>query len=328
LISTNADFIPSKRKQNVRDTNGGLLYPGETGFDLSPMAKRPGGDRVQFTDFTLDGSMNPDTLYFYFVRELGNRMAISEASPIFGPVKLVNLTPAPAPVVRNLSSAPYDVANQSGPRVTFEVMAPAPSETIGRLRIHRTANAADALSVRTMPMVAEIMLSTHAAVNGVVTVNDMFGADPPYGDPLFYRLVWVREVAYHDVALGAQTALAVSEASARLLTNLVDVVNPQPPTPTLSIVSVGGVAYLRFEWAKTVHNGTYLLSRLNEAGVWSKIGTLESNAAQLRFDLALTLPMTNEDNEPIYYRFKVDVANSSGLLNRRDAPITVNLADL
>ena len=325
LISDHADFVPSKRKQVVRNANGDLLFPNEAGFDLSPMAKRPGGNKIQFTDFTLDGSMHPDTLYFYFVRELGNRMAISEASPIFGPVKLVNLTPPPAPVVRNLASAPFDVASGTGPRVTFEVIAPSPLESIARLRIHRTTDPADALSVRTMPMVAELVLP---ATGGVLIVTDAFDADPPYGDPLFYRLVWVREVAYDDLTLGPQTALAVSEPSPRLLTNLVDVVNPEPPVPTLSFVAVGSDTHLRFAWTKTVHNGVYRLSHLNTAGVWARVATLASNAPLLSVDLAQLPPKTDEDGNPIYHRFKIDVENSSGLLNRRAAPITVDLTTL
>lgn len=39
-------------------------------------------------------------------------------------------------------------------------------------------------------------------------------------------------------------------------------------------------------------------------------------------DLATPLPVTNEDGDPIYHRFKIDIQNSFGLLKRREAPIT------
>lgn len=327
LISEDPGFIPSKRRQTVRDSNGDLLYPGDSGFDLSPMARRPGGDKITFTDFTLDGSMHPDTLYFYFIRELGNQMEISDASPIFGPVKLVDLAPPTAPVVRNLASRPFNVATGAAPQVTFEVMAPSPLASITRLRIYRTTDPAKALSVRTMDMVADIALAPPPATDGVLTVTDAFDADPPYGDPLCYRLVWVREVAYDDLTLGAQIALAVSEPSPRLLTNIADVVNPQPPLPSVVVLSDdgNGNALVRIDWTKSVHNGAYLVSHLNPLGIWSRVAALASNATQLSVDLTEPLPMTDEDGNAIWHRFKIDVENSSGLVNSRSAPVTVDL---
>jgi hypothetical protein len=37
------------------------------------------------------------------------------------------------------------------------------------------------------------------------------------------------------------------------------------------------------------------------------------------------LPVSNEDGDKIYYRFKVDLENSSGLLNQSASPITASL---
>ena len=93
LIATDPGYAPTNARQSFRNEKGEIVAPGSPGFDLSPMAKRPGGYAVQFTDFTLEGSMNPDTVYFYLARELGNRMQLGDPSPVFGPVKLVNLKP-------------------------------------------------------------------------------------------------------------------------------------------------------------------------------------------------------------------------------------------
>jgi hypothetical protein len=124
-----------------------------------------------------------------------------------------------------------------------------------------------------------------------------------------------------------EIALAVSEPSPRLLTNIADVVNPQPPIPSVAVRwnDGNGNAFLRIDWTKTVHNGAYVVSHLNPLGVWSRVAALASNATQLSVDLADPLPMTDEDGNAIWHRFKIDVENSSGLVNNRSAPVTVNL---
>ena len=333
FISTDPAFVPSNRPQTFRDAAGNVLAPGEPGFDLSPMAMRPGGNAVRFVDFTLDGSMNPNTLYFYCAREIGNRMQIGEASLVFGPVKLVNLAPPPAPRLRKLTAVPADAASGTGPRIAFEVIAPAAIDPIFALRLYRTSSAVDALSVRSMSALPDIELSTLApSSGGIVTVVDDFSEDGfvPFGDPLFYRLAWIRKVTWEDANHVGQSALAISEPTRTYLANVIDVVNPIAPTPALSLLSTAsnGDKLLRVTWPKVVHNATYCLSRLGGSGSWMRVGTLKSNAATLTFDLADALPPANEDGDPIYYRFKIEVENSSGLLNVSSEPVTVRLDQL
>lgn len=330
LVSTDPAFVPSNRPQTFRDANGDVMTPIDPGFDLSPMAMRPGSNAIRFVDFTLDGSMNPNTLYFYCAREIGNRMQIGEASDIFGPVKLVNLTPPPPPRLRKLTSVPADLAYGSGPRIEFEVIPPADIDPMFTLRIYRTSNAADALSVRSMRSLADLEIASLAfAADGTLTAFDDFSADAfvPFGDPLFYRLAWVRRVSYEDASQTPQIAQAISEPTRTYLANTIDVVNPMAPTPVLTVLSSAsnGDKFLRVSWPKVVHNATYYLSRLAETGVWIRLGVLNSNDDQLNLDLVDPLAPVNEDGDPIYYRFKVDVANSSGLLNLTSSPATVCL---
>ena len=274
--------------------------------------------------------MNPDTVYFYCVREIGNRMQIGDASPMFGPVKLVNLSPPLAPVLRKITTVPYDVITGANPEVRFEMVAPSGVDPIAKVCIYRAASALDATTVRTMTLVREVDIAALVpTAEGTLIVADDFTTDPfvPYGDPLFYRLVCVRVVACQDAAGNPMTASAASEPTRILLASLLDIVNPRPPVPALSLVSVtpGGDKRLRMTWDKTVHNGTYYVSRLGPSGNWMRLGSLQSNDPSVIFDLPDALPVDDEDGNLIYYRFRVEAANSSGLLNIVNAPVTASL---
>jgi hypothetical protein len=124
-----------------------------------------------------------------------------------------------------------------------------------------------------------------------------------------------------------QTAAAISEPTQTLLANLIDIVNPIAPVPTLHLLSTAGTGdkLIRMSWSQTVHNGTYYVSRLDPSGNWVRLTVLKTNDASVTFDLPDALPADDEDGNKIYYRFKVDVENSSGLLNRVDSPITASL---
>ena len=78
-------------------------------------------------------------------------------------------------------------------------------------------------------------------------------------------------------------------------------------------------------WDKTVHNGTYYVSRLGPSGNWMRLGSLQSNDPSVIFDLPDALPVDDEDGNLIYYRLRVEAENSSGLLNLVNAPITASL---
>jgi hypothetical protein len=97
--------------------------------------------------------------------------------------------------------------------------------------------------------------------------------------------------------------------------------------PTVHLVSTTstGEKLLRMSWDKTVHNGTYYVSRLAPSGNWVRLASVKTNDALVTFDLPDALPVNDDEGNKIYYRFKADVENSSGLLNLVAAPITVSL---
>lgn len=327
-------YLPTNRKQVFRDANGDLLSPSDPAFDLSPMARRLADGSVQFVDFTLGGAMNPNTVVFYFAREIGNRLQLGDPSPIWGPIALVNLAASSTPKVRKITSVPADAATGAGPMVRFEVIAPPVTDPVSKLRIHRALDAASALSIRTMAMVKEFVLSSLAVPpEGALLAEDDFDSgDLPWGQPLYYRLVWVREVAYAavDLSLGIQTAEVISEPTRTFLANIVDIDTPAPPVPVLSVLSVeiDGSKRLRMTWAKTVHNGTYYVSQLDGSGNWFRLGQVTTNDGAPVFDLPEPLPPVTEDGDPIFYRFKIDAESSGGRTNRLDAPAIVDLTTL
>ena len=328
-ISDKPDFVPTNRPQIVRNSNGDFLPAKD--MDLAPMAKRTGaGHSVQFTDFTLDGAMNPDTLYFYCAREINQDMQMSEASPISKPVKLINFTPPAPPQLRRMTMTPFDVATAANPRVSFELIEPSPLDPIAAVRLFRARDPALALSLRTMEQIGEFGLASLPRTDdGSVLVADDFANDPfvPYGDPLFYRLAWVREVHYHDTGGAARTAQVPSEPSRTFLANVVDVVNPEPPVPVVTASPAGAPdeRMVEISWSPTVHNGTYYVSQLHPSGNWTRIAEVTTNAPTATFSLPDPLPVADEDGMPIFYRFKIGAAGSSGLVNLVDAPVTVRL---
>lgn len=326
------DRQPTNAPQTFRDRNGELLQPGQPGFDITPMARKLPDGSVQFVDFTLTGAMGPNTVLFYHCKEISNRTQLGEASKILGPVALVNLAAPAAPRLRRMTSVPADEATSAPPYIEFELLAPTSVDPIARLRIHRATDALDALSTRTMPVVADLPLTAllPGADGGLIAADTFATGDPPFGESLFYRFVWVREVPYADLALQPQVADALSEPSQAVLATILDTAAPVAPIPVASVLSVedNGDKRLRLGWPKTVHNGRYHVEQLDRSGSWFKLGTVQSNDPALQFDLPDALPPATEDGDPLFYRFRITTESSGGRLNLADAPITVAMATL
>jgi hypothetical protein len=330
-ISTDPAFVPSNRPQRLYDDKGNYLPP--TQRDLSPMARRPAsGHAVQFTDFTLDGSMNPDMVFFYYGREISEHMQMGPHGTISAPVKLVNFAPPAAPQLHRMTIVPDDVASATGPSIRFELVEPSQVDPIARLRIYRATDPALALSLRTMDLAADFDLAAlpRSADGYVVATDDFAGGLGPYGDPLSYRFAWAREVGYEDPAGNPKLAQVPSEPTRTFVATLIDVINPLPPVPvvTLAPANAPEERMVTLTWSPTRYNATYYVTRLSESGVWIRLGEVRTNQATASFALADPLPVLDEDAAPIFYRFSIDVIGSSGLLNLVRAPVTVRLDQL
>ncbi|MEM9823133.1 MAG: hypothetical protein AAF985_18785, partial [Bacteroidota bacterium] len=313
-------YQPIPKPQTIRDQYGDLLDPTDPEFDQAPMAKKLGGNKIQFTDFTLDGSSN--MFYFYMGREIGNRGKMSDPSPISGPIFLINTKPGDAPGVKKMYTVPKGPGTDH-PSIEFEINGYATEQKIRKLEIYRTALANDALTVRTMDKVKTIDLVEEGMdITANYKVRDDFEDGlVPYGDPLFYRIIGLREVknAQGDVEW------APSLPSKLLMTAIIDTENPPAPqlrfTSDLPSGNPSTVANVIIEWDTTVYNGTYYLEKMNDRGHWNTVYIIKSNNATISVDLSATdlgsniLPKANDDDEIIYNRFRVRVENSSGLFS-------------
>src|SRR5690554_5625382 len=317
-------------KPKIRDNDGQIIPPNDSSFDPSPMAVKftddNGNNQVRFTDYTLDGAAK--NFYFYYGVELSNQLKVSGRSPVSGPIKLVNAYPAEEPAIKKVTTQLSNEVLEIPTAVRFEVNDYIKSEGIKKIDIYRATNHSDSLSVRTMDLVKSVEV-----MNDVVDdfENDPF---PLYGDPLFYRIIANREIQNES----NQEELIPSKPSNVVLTNVVDNVNPPAPI----IVSENGLTTTEelqnviLKWEPTCYNGTYRLQKMNESGNWEQVYEIKSNDSVIQyppidsssgnpdftnFPVTEILDRLDEDDNPIYHRFRVQVENSSGLLNLEDEPL-------
>jgi hypothetical protein len=309
----------------LRDNNGQLLHPSDQTFDPNPMVVKytdAGESYVRFTDYGLDGASK--NFYFYFGVEMSNQLKVSDRSPVTGPILLVNAFPAEEPTIKKTVTRLSNELLEISTAVAFEINDYISSEGIKQIDIYRTSNPSDSLSIRTMKMVKSV------AMGDEVTDDFSDVSFPLYGDPLFYRIVALREIVNEY----AQTEYIPSKPSNVVLTNVVDNVNPEPPhlsyasdSPTTSTPIILNNVVL--SWQPTCYNGTYYLYVMTSSGNWQKIYEVKSNDSVISVDLADTdlqngsIVKQDEDENTIYKRFRVQVENSSGLLNLTDDELTV-----
>ncbi|HSU17362.1 hypothetical protein [Longimicrobium sp.] len=320
----------SAKKPVIRDANGDLLPFTDPAFDPSPMARRHNGDdgaaRVRFTDYTLDGAAK--NLYFYYAVEMSDQLRFSAGSAVAGPVRLVNAYPATAPAIRRVTSLIEDPVLGIATGVSVVVNAYLPAEGITRFALYRATNAADAASTRTMSLVGR-----YAAEAGEETELVDYFADlpfPPFGDPLFHRVVALRRIT-NERGLFEEIP---SQPSDLARASIIDVRNPVAPPlsftskpPTLSHPERldDGV----ISWPSATHNATYRLYRQEATGTWNRIHEVRTNASPVVVPLASTalgdgtLLRRDADGAPLYHRFRVEVENTSGMFSLNEDVLTV-----
>jgi len=324
-------YQTSSEKPKIRDNGGNIIYPTPgvpidfNTFDPFPMVTRfnaSGSMKVRFTDYTLDGAST--SFYFFFGVEMSNRMEVSDASPIAGPILLVNTMPAEEPSIVRLESRTANAVTGAKTGVKLEVNPYIGSEVIDKYQVFRATEYNKTTSVRTMDLVGEFAVDE--------SIFDDFSDlnIPPFGDPLFYRVVALRKIKNeHD-----DEEWVPSKPSKVGLTNVIDVFNP--PAPELSYQSDPPASLppvvltnVSVEWDKTTHNGAYHLYKLTSRGNWELIHTVRTNDPSISVDLATTtlnsgsLSKQDADGNTIYHHFKVVAENASGLLSVKERRLTV-----
>jgi hypothetical protein len=331
----------SGRPPVIRDANGNRLAPGDPLYDPWPMAVRfektatdqalvrgnaGYGDAanrryVRFTDYTLDGAAR--NTYFYGSRELSSALTMSAMSAIVGPITLVNSAPAEAPGIGRVTVAVANKLTGEKDGVRFELNEYLGSEGIRQVQLYRALSADDALSIRTMALAKSFAAGTDL----VDTFDDLPFC--PYGDPLFYRIVALREIRNEHSA----SELIPSKSSNVVMASLIDSRNP--PAPRLSFSSdapMGSPLTLHnvtLTWEPTCHNGTYHLYKRSKAGNWIKIATQSGNDPLFYQPLATSelndgsLLKQDDEGNRLYHHFRVVAMNSAGLLSREESVLTI-----
>lgn len=326
-------YETSNRKPVLRDSQGQLLIPGAEGYDPAPMAVKftkteDGVEKkiVRFTDYTLDGASK--SIFFYYAIEMNDMLVMSERSEILGPIQLVNTSPPKAPELKKFYARTENSITGDAPAVVFEINDYLDSDGITEIQIYRAFTAVEALTTRTMKLAATINITDQI-------IDDFSDLDYyPFGDPLFYRLVAIRRVKNEfDDPLHIPYEPSLEDVpslpSQMVLANIIDVVNPLAPeiTPHVTI-SEDETTYtnVTLEWDNSVHNGIYYLYQMNSSGNWTKIFDVNANTLadnKVEYDFPDDFPRLDEDGNQIFYRFKVTVENSSGLLNIEENILTI-----
>lgn len=333
---------PINKKQNLRSISGEYLKPTDVEFDMAPMVIKTGGanSEIQFTDFTLDGASND--VYFYCAREIGNTMMMGDYSEITLPVRMVNAFPAEEPKITKTTIQLKDPIQEITDAVNFEFAGYHENQNIRKIRIYRTNKQVEAMSLRSMKMVKEVVLDETQLGADLIQVSDDFSNEMvPYGDTLYYRLVALREIQYEQKVAGQNdlqvvTEYAYSKPSKLVLTSMVDTINPIAPTVTIQCLedistNPVSISQVKLNWDATAYNATYYVYKMNSSGNWVKIHEIKTNDLHISVHLEDTSIATNtlskrdseDDTITIYHRFKVDVINSSGLLNLEENPVII-----
>ncbi|WP_316632364.1 hypothetical protein [uncultured Flavobacterium sp.] len=336
-------YVPVNKKQTIKDKNGNILKYPNPDLDIAPMMKITDAVdfKTQFTDFNLDG--NSQNIYFYGVREMDVKMNFSDFSTFLGPVKLVPSNPPQTPEIKRIMPILENKVLGIKPSIQIELNAYKPEYNIRKINIYRAKNVLDAQSIRTMTAVKEILIDENTLstdFDSVWTVYDEFEdlEHVPFGDGLFYRITVSREIEYADPSSTELNPIinidyTPSQPSKITATIIADNVSPESPLLKGSGVPTGTngsvLKPVIFNWEKTVHNGKYLLYKMNNQGNWEKIHEIISNENTVILALDDVPLYTDElviktvDDERIYHHFKVLSVNSSGMFSSEEKILTL-----
>jgi hypothetical protein len=312
---SNHPVSPSEPK--LRKENGELLLPNDPLFDPFPMLRKyvdSGNTYLKFVDYKLDGASN--SWYFYYAVEFDSNLRVdfSKCSPISKPVRLLNVKPAAKPGIREVYTVSANPYLEILPGVQFDINPYLPDEGIARIKIYRSLNHANAVSIRNMDEVKTVEISEPIIDN----FDDL--PTPPFGEPIYYRLVAVRIILNED----DQEEEICSQPSDMVMANVIDVLNPEAPELNYSIGSTSSnpetLNNVELSWEETTYKGKYYLYKSTSSGNWQLVQQY-SYTDDLEYSYT-TLEKEDSDGDIIYHRFKVVAENPNGLLSL-DEKVTV-----
>ena len=331
-------YQPIPKSQVIRDRNGVLLNPTSPDFDMAPMMKILGTSphKTLFVDYTLDGAST--SVYFYSVKETNVQMMQSDLSPAVGPIQMVNSFPIRTPEIKSVIPVLENTLENISPKILVNINSYDKIHQIKKVKLYRALNMVDATSTRTMSLVNTLVLTDdNINQDNIWTVEDKFSNlnEVPYGDPLYYRVTVEREIQYAEANFSGQqdvikTDYAPSEASKLMITTISE--SEAPNSPELNFVGNENPAEITnviFKWTKQAYKAKYHLYKMNGQGNWTKLAALQSNDTNLSLSLvdtdlgSGTLPLVNNNGDPIYHHFKILTENTAGLISTEDKILTI-----
>jgi hypothetical protein len=285
------NYKPVAKKQTIRDINGQLLSTNSPDFDIAPMMKIIDNNKVQFTDFQLDGTTN--TIYFYAAREISSEMKLSAYSGVLGPIKLVNSNPPEAPQLKRVIPVLENRVLGISPFIQFEINCYSELQNVKKINIYRAFNRLDATSVRTMKLVKIIDLEVENILSDDIWIfKDNFEdlGSVPYGDHIFYSITVSRRIEYPEANYDAlsPTIIVVDYAeslpSKLIGTAIVENYSPESPTVNYNAELYNATTdavlnYVTLTWNETVYKGNYHLYKMNSQGNWVVISKIIADRA-------------------------------------------------
>lgn len=298
------DYIPTNKKQNLRDKDGVLLNPKSTQkdangflikvagdeFEMAPMMKGIGSKKVSFTDFTIDATT--DSFYFYVAREIGSTMKLGEFSPVIGPVKVVDANTPEAPKINSALPVLSNSVLGINPKIKIEIHAYPEVQKIKRVNLYRTTERINAQAIMHMDLVKTIDISDVSLDDSNIwTIYDEFDSfdKVPYGEAIYYRITVEKHIEYAkaDYITGGETPEVIidyvpSQPSKIISTLIVENQTPESPNPKFVtdevLENATTINYGALTWVHTLYRGKYHVYKMSEKGNWSEIAKLEINS--------------------------------------------------
>lgn len=308
-----------KKQPVIRTADGNLIDPTDPSFDPFPMITKytnpaeANTTYVRFTDYTLNGSSR--FLYFYGAAEVTNQLVTGELSPFAGPVSILHTLPPETPTIRFFTLTPPGDDSTSPIVVNFSLAPFLLGDTVNKVRVYRSLSQEDTYSLQSMTSSADFEIVMDVQYGIVIT--DSFADLPavPAGETIYYRLAFIRTINNERDELEDITG----QGSDVIIINLIDTINPDAPEITYT------ESENKLSWLATTNKGTYYLYTQNSRGNWQMIYQVKPTSAidTMSYVFPAPLVLTDEDGNRIYYRYKVNVQNSSGLLNLVENELTI-----
>ncbi|MGY0041052.1 hypothetical protein [Pedobacter sp. NJ-S-72] len=303
----------------IRNLDGQLLSSSNPDFNPFPMVrkyrldKEPNTTYIRFTDYFLSGASRK--LYFFAGTELTNQLEPGLISPFAGPVEILQTLASAPPLVTGTSINLDTVLVESGASITFKIAPLSPVSHISKIRIYRTTHESDALSLHTMDSHFDQKLEIDQPLGYELTDSFENLTSVPLGQTIYYRLVGIRTIINEKEEVEDVLSLPTAVIAIKLADNR------NPDAPDLNYND----AENKLSWKATANNSTYYVYKQNKQGNWERVYTVEPPKSELKMEYALpaSLVPLDENGDKLYYRFKVQVQNSSGLFNITDKEITI-----